>query len=242
MAKTYIAEAGAPPLTDLLSDGGLDRLVMASGGVTRDFLGILRRSIDEARERLTRDPDHARGEKIGAEDVNMATGDYGDTKREEFKKDTLEDQERLDDAFKKIGTFCLEKTKANVFLIDQETTNDDCDLVQELIDLRLVHHVVSRVTVSARPGRAYRALLLDVSQYTGERKRRNLQMLEFWKGDREILRKASLIYDPTVTVEELRIQIEEQSRSIGGEAEQGGEHQPVQGEFRLESHEDGHGS
>ena len=68
-------------------------------------------------------------------------------------------------------------------------------------------------------------------------------MLEFWKGDRGILRKASLIYDPTVTVEELRIQIEEQSRSIGGETEQGGEHQPVQGEFRLESgHEDGHGS
>ena len=143
VAETYISEAQAPALRDLISDGGLDRLVMASGGVARDFLGIFRRSIDETRERLNRNPGHSRGEKIGAEDVNMATGNYGDTKREEFQKDTLEDQQRLDEAFTKIRVFCLEKTNANVFLIDQETSSDDYDLVQELIDLRLVHHVRS---------------------------------------------------------------------------------------------------
>jgi hypothetical protein len=45
----------------IMTDGALDRLVLASGGVARDFLGILRRSILLARER----GDTARGTKIG---------------------------------------------------------------------------------------------------------------------------------------------------------------------------------
>ena len=216
----YIKEAGAPKRELILSDGGLDRLVIASGGVTRDFLGIFRRAIDDARERLTRDPGHARGSKISAEDVNMATGTYGDTKREEFQKDTLEDQQRLDEAFNKIRRFCLEKNKSNIFLIDQDVVNDHMALVQELVDLRLVHHVRSRVTVSSRPGRVYRALLLDVSQYTGERKRRDIEMIEFWKEDREVLRKASLIYDPSQTMEQLENEISQQSSSPAKIAEQ----------------------
>ena len=233
VAATYVEEARTPSLDTLLTNTGLDRLVMASGGVTRDFLAILRRSIDEARERLTRDPEHSRGERIGAEDINRATGSYGVTKREEFQKDTLDDQERLDEAFKKIGMFCLEKTKANVFLIDQEMTNKDSDLVQELIDLRLVHHVRSRVTVSARPGRVYRALLLDVSQYTGERKRRNIEMLEFWKEDREILRRVRLIYDPTMSLQELRSQIEQHQTPTSTVSKQDSD--PRQGELGLSS-------
>jgi hypothetical protein len=212
VAETYISEAEAPLLRELISDGGLDRLVMASGGVARDSLGILRRSIDEARERLTRNPQHSRGDKIGAEDVNMATGTYGETKMEEFQKDTLEDQKKLHDAFMKIRLFCLDKAVANIFLIDQEVSTEDSDLVQELIDLRLVHHVRSRVTVSARPGRAYRALLLDVSQYTGERKRRNFEMIEFWKEDRELLRRANLIYDPGMSVDRLRDEISQNKK------------------------------
>jgi len=182
---------------------------IASGGVIRDFLGIFRRAIDEARERLSRDPQHARGNKISAEDVNMATGTYGDTKREEFQKDTLEDQERLDNAFNKIRRFCLEKNKSNIFLIDQDVVNEHIELVHELVDLRLVHHVKSRVTVSSRPGRVYRALLLDVSQYTGERKRRDIEMIEFWKENREALRKASLIYDPSQSMAQLDNEIEQ---------------------------------
>ena len=39
------------PLTSFLTDGALDRVVPASGGVARDFISILRRSVDVARER-----------------------------------------------------------------------------------------------------------------------------------------------------------------------------------------------
>ncbi len=46
----------------LMTDGAIDRLVLASGGVARDFLSIFRRSVDVARER--------KGDTINAEDIN----------------------------------------------------------------------------------------------------------------------------------------------------------------------------
>ena len=213
---SYIDSANAPALGDFIADGGIDRLVIASGGVTRDFLGIFRRSIDETRERLTKNRNHPRGPKIGAEDVNVAAGAYGETKREEFKRDTLEDQDSLDEAFNKIRIFCLDKTKANIFLLDQDLKGADAELVQELIDLRLVHHIKSRVTVSSRPGQVYRALLLDVSQYTGERKRRDVEMVEFWKeSNKEVVRRASYIYDPSIGLKDLEESVQQVQKSVG---------------------------
>ncbi len=224
--ETYIKEARSPGLNEIMADGGFDRLVLASGGVTRDFLGLFRRSIEETKERLLRTPKHMRGEKIGAEDINLAAGGYGETKKEEFKRDTLEDRQNLEQAFSKLRLFCVEKSKCNVFLIDQELQDANSNLVQELIDLRLIHHVRSRVTVSDRPGMVYRALLLDVSQYTGERTRRDVQMVEFWKeNQKDALRKISLIYNPNVTEEQLLLEIEkiQKEKSPQNTKQQGGE-------------------
>ena len=213
VTESYIKTAQAPSLMDFVAEGGLDRLVIASGGVTRDFLGIFRRSIDETRERLTKNKNHPRGEKIGAEDVNVAAGAYGETKMEEFKRDTLEDQLSLDEAFNKIRVFCIDKTKSNIFLLDQDLKGIAPELVQELIDLRLVHHIKSRVTVSSHPGKIYRALLLDVSQYTGERKRRDLEMIDFWKeSNKEIMRRSTYIYDPNIELKDLEKSVQTQKK------------------------------
>ncbi len=46
-----------------LTDGARDRLVLASGGVARDFLTIFRRALDIARERIARG-EMTRGERI----------------------------------------------------------------------------------------------------------------------------------------------------------------------------------
>lgn len=196
--KGLIEECSLPSIETFLAEGALDRLVLASGGVARDFLGIFRRSIDEARERLKRHPEHYRGEKIGAEDVNLAVGAYGNnTKQEEFKRDTLDDRRNLETAFERIRNFCTKQANANCFLLDQDASGHEVELIQELVDLRLIHLVNSRVTVSNRIGKVYKAFMLDVSQYAGERKRRNFKMIEFWQtSSRESLRRATLIYEP----------------------------------------------
>lgn len=185
-------EAANLKIDDILTDGALDRLVLASGGVARDFLGIFRRSIGIARNRKP----GARGPKIGVEDVNAAAGEYDQYKREELSRDTFkEDEQPIEDEFANIREFCIDSANANCFLIEKDSQRALYDRIEELTDLRLVHKVRSRVTISSRPGKLFEAYMLDVSQYTASRKKRELEIIEFWRANStERLRRVSLIY------------------------------------------------
>jgi hypothetical protein len=187
---SFLAESGVQQDV-LLTDGALDRLVLASGGVARDFLGILRRSILIARER----GDTARGPKVGVEDVNGAAGEYDSSKREELSRDTLDDRQRLEEEFGRIGRFAKDHSNANVFLMDKNLPDSELAPIEELVDLRLVHRVRTRVTIPDRPGKIFEAYMLDVSQYTAARKKRDLEIIEFWRADAtDSIRRAGLIY------------------------------------------------
>ena len=188
------AKECALSVSDLMTDGAVDRLVLASGGVARDFLSVFRMSVEVARERIGSSAQG--GDKINAEDVNVAAGEYDGPKREEFKKDTPEDDQSLDEEFQTIRNFCLEEANSNCFLLGKDAKGSEVALIHELVDLKLLHLVRSRVTVSGRPGKIFEAYMLDLSQYAGARKRRGLEMIEFWRpGTQESLRKASLIYN-----------------------------------------------
>lgn len=184
-----------PPLTitGLLNPTAIDRLTIASGGVTRDFIGIFSNSISQAKER---EKEHHRGPKIGAEDVNLATGDYAPLKQEEFKLDTDSERAELEAAFKKLVTFCTEKSKCNVFLIQQKLSGQIRDSIDQLIDLRLIHPVKSRVTLKkGATGELFEAYMLDVSQYTAARKVHEFQIVDLSAREKdESIRKASLVY------------------------------------------------
>lgn len=174
-----------------LTDGAFDRLVLACGGVTRDFLGILRRSILIARER----GDTARGPKVGVEDVNGAAGEYDSSKREELSRDTLDESQQLEEEFTRVGSFVKDYANANVFLMDKGLPDSEMESIEELVDLRLIHRVKSSVTVADRPGKKFEAFMLDVSQYTASRKKRDLEIIEFWRPDAtDSIRRTGLIY------------------------------------------------
>jgi hypothetical protein len=182
-------------VSDILSDGARDRLVLASGGVARDFLSITRRSIDVTRRRLA-SKDTFRGDRISAEDVNKAAGELDSFKQEDFQLDTSEsDLGELKKEFERVRSFCLEKTNVNCILINKEAPEKVYFPIRELVDLKFLHHISSRVTVRDKVGKIYDAYMLDISQYSGERKRRNFEMIKFWerKGDDD-LRKSKLIF------------------------------------------------
>jgi len=188
-----IDESGLNSYRSILADGGVERLVLASGGVVRDFLTIFRRSIAVGRERLQRGS-KSRGDRIGAEDVNNAAGEHDTSKRDELRRDTAEERDALESAFGSVRNFCWDK-KANCLLVERDRDTEGMRIIGELVDLRLLHLVASRLTVSGRAGKLYIAYMLDVSQYTGDRKRRDLELIPFWtKIDR--VRRAGLIFDP----------------------------------------------
>ena len=177
--------------SEFLARNAFDRLVLASGGVARDFLGLLRRSILIARERGTT----ARGEKVGVEDINGAAGEYDSSKREELTRDTLDERQALEGEFGNIGRFVNQSSRANVFLLDKGLPDSELAPIEELVDLRLVHRVRSRVTVRDRPGKTFVAFMLDVSQYTASRKKRELEIIEFWREEAvDAIRRTGLIY------------------------------------------------
>lgn len=171
-----IHESGLDGHGQLLAEGGIERLVLASGGVARDFLTIFRKAIDVARER----GQTYRGDRINAEDVNMAAGEHDSAKRDELKRDTLEERSELEQALRAIQDFCI-NNKVNCFLVERDTESKGQEALGELVDLRFVHVVESRTTVRDQPGKLYTAYMLDISQYTGERRRREMEIVSFWK-------------------------------------------------------------
>ena len=107
----------------------------------------------------------AGGERIGAEDVNRAAGENDKFKREDFSRDAgPEEQGRLLRTFEQASDFCLTVAKANCFLVDKDLSRPEIEHIGELVDLKFLHHVKSRVTVRERPHRLYDAYMLDLSQ------------------------------------------------------------------------------
>ena len=86
--KSFVNDCDNPTIPQILDEGAIDGLVLASGGLARDFLAIFRRAVDVARQR----GEGHRGLTIGFEDVNVAAGEHETSKREELKRNVLEDQ------------------------------------------------------------------------------------------------------------------------------------------------------
>jgi hypothetical protein len=96
-------------------------------------------------------------------------------------KSGLEERQVLEGALRGIANFCV-TNKANCFLVEHDAPiRSNPDVLGELADLRFVHVVNSRTTVREKPGKLFTAYMLDISQYTGERLRRDLEMISFWK-------------------------------------------------------------
>ena len=191
LANELIKEISDLTLSKIVNDNAIDRLILASGGVSRDFINLFRKSIINCKERLLQNIHDSNGPRVSVEDVNNASGEYGESKFEEFRKDSHENSMSLKDYFEKIRKFCIEVSNSNCFLVPLDCSNTKID---ELIDLKLIHRIEPRVTVSKRQGMVYKGLMLDLSQYAGSRTLRNLDLIEFWKQDnKEKLRKISLI-------------------------------------------------
>jgi hypothetical protein len=193
----------------LLTDGGRERLVLASGGVVRDYLSLVRRGLRNATER----PSHQFRAKnrVTAEDVAQAAADLYEQKQEELKQDAGDEAEALRSRLSEIVRFCVETHRTNVMLVEttklqEESWGKD---VQALADLRFLHRVDTLSTKrggETYPGRKFAAFTLDLSTWTSTRSEQ-ISPIRFWERDgRQKIRDPKLIYTP------------ERARPVAGDA------------------------
>jgi hypothetical protein len=177
----YATHVGIPALWQVFHPQALDRLVLASGAVPRDYLVLAAAAIQKARSR-------PKARQVGGQDVNNAAGEAAQAKIRELEED-LSGSGRFSDvtlgAFQEVRRFCLEQTTWTYFRIDfkdKERRADEYALLQSVVDLRLVHLINPSVSHESRAGERFEVLMLDLSQYTGQRLKKNIQVLDFVGG------------------------------------------------------------
>ncbi|MEZ0364592.1 hypothetical protein ACAG26_12940, partial [Mycobacterium sp. pUA109] len=149
----------------LFSHGALDRLVLAAGGVPRDYIGLISESISSARNR---GPSGKSGsERIIAEDVNSAAGKTVETKYNDMQEDAGGYSDELRRLVVLLTDHCR-NTKSACFLID--TSNAELvDMTNRLQNMRFVHLVATNETVPNQASDRYNVYVLDVSLLAAQR-------------------------------------------------------------------------
>ena len=136
------------------------------------------------------------------------------TKLRNLREDADESTARLEHLFVDLLQFCLSEKRRTAFLISQEEAQRfgrEHDLIQQLMDMRLIHVIESDTSAASRRSGRYEAYTLDFSLFM-EPRRRKIEIVEFWektesrskKGVREApvysLERAGKAFNIAVTV------------------------------------------
>jgi len=186
----YVEECDALPLSRVISSSALERLVLASGGVPRDFLTLCASSIQTARQRTN-------ASAVGVQDVNNAAGVAGQTKLQELEDDAAATAGRsavLIGALNTLRTFLLTDKQITFFRVDfrdKETHGSEYRVLQALADLRMLHLINASLSDPQQAGQRSEVYLLDLSQYSGSRLKQRIRVLDFERGHMVLKRTRS---------------------------------------------------
>lgn len=184
--QTYLSAASIRNRAGFLSSAAIDRLVLASGGVPRDFLVLGARSIQIARLR-------AKARTVGVQDVNEAAGEAGKQKIAELEEDAAASAGQSTKhlrALEQVRGFTIDERHYSFFRInlrDKNSRPEDYRLLQSLIDLRMIHLIKASLSEAHAAGERSEVYMIDLCEYSGSRLKKNLNVIEL-RGDALVLR------------------------------------------------------
>lgn len=173
----YTIAAGVKQPGSIAKPEALGRLVLASGGVPRDYLYLFASSIVIARSAR----DGAR--EVGREDVAVAAGGAARTKKRDLEQDvSSENAGELLRTLDKLSNY-VKGEGYTYFLIDvSDKVHPTYEMLGQLVDLRFAHLVQASLSDQHRPGVRYEAYILDLSEFTDVRLKRGLNVLDLEGG------------------------------------------------------------
>lgn len=177
----FARTVGIPSLSRIFRAEALDRLVVASGAVPRDYLVLATSAIGRAQKR-------ANARLVGVQEVNQAAGDAAAAKIQELEEDMASNAGSADATLatlKAVRSFCLEQDSFTYFLVgfrDREDRPASYNLLTDLMDVRLIHLLDAGVSDAHAAGQRSEAFMLDLSQYSGARLKQKVRVLDFSEG------------------------------------------------------------
>ena len=190
----YARHVGISSLSSILSPTALDRLVLASGAVPRDYLTLSAKAISQAQKR-------EKARRVGVQDVGQAAGEAAKAKIAELEEDaaSIEGTSSRIKGLDQILTFCDEKscTFFRIDFRDRQNHPDEYSIIRELMDGRLIHLVRASLSDTHKAGRRYEVYMLDLSQFSSERFKLRIKTLDFQKGY-IVFRETGTTIKPTI--------------------------------------------
>lgn len=176
--SNYTTTAGIGRPSRIASSQAIGRLVLASGGVPRDYLNLFASSIVAARQAR---PQIA--QKVGREDVAVAAGRAAESKKTDLEKDVdAAASDSLLSALENLSSI-VRAEGYSFFRIDiAQKSERGYGILGQLVDLRFVHIVHTALSDQHKSGKRYEAYTLDLSEYTDVRLRRNIRVLDLEEG------------------------------------------------------------
>lgn len=177
----YGRRVGISTLSKVFSRSALDRLVLASGAVPRDYMVLAVSALGRARRRPN-------ARQVGVQDVNQAAGDAAGSKIQELQEDMAANSGAAEQTLRTLSIvrdFCLDEESYTYFLVgyrDKEKSPKLYNLLTDLMDVRLIHLVDSGVSDAHEAGLRFEAYMLDLSQFSGSRLKQRITVLDFEGG------------------------------------------------------------
>ena len=153
-------------MKEFFQGDGFNRLVLASGGVPRDFLSLFATHLNQSSGNEKK--------QLGKDAVRDLAISYHSKKKDDLKKDSDKNEvESITRLFEKIKNFIIEEKGRNCFLIkrNQESLYPNIHKqILRLADFRLIHRVSSAISHPAQPGESFDAYIIDLGAYAYIRK------------------------------------------------------------------------
>lgn len=188
--NVYASHVGLSSARRIFSEEAMNRLFLASGAVPRDYLVLAAATIRTAKSRQN-------ARLAGVQDVNRAAGEQSKVKIAELEDDAAamadDGAKAILRALSRVRAFCLDDRRFTFFKVDfrdKEVMQYEYGLVQSLLDVRIVHLIASSLSDKREAGRRAEVFMLDLSQFTGERFKKRIHVLDF-VGSHLVLKETS---------------------------------------------------
>lgn len=173
----YLSAVGIETRTRIAKKEALGRLVLASGGVPRDYLNLIAGSITVAREA------RSKAREIGKEDVAVAAGRASRGKKRDLEQDVdVARSGSLLTGLESLTAFVKDAGYTYFRFSLEEKTSPGYEVLAQLVDMRFAHLIQSGLSDKYISGVKYEVYVLDLSEYSDIRLKRGLHVLDLADG------------------------------------------------------------